>query len=495
MKCQDGRRLGSCATRALRQGLVAAAIYVQLCGFTCGQTPGNADAKLSAAESLTQSVEASFRNDASLADLFFIDQANGWSVGDRGVIWHTADGGVTWREQTSGVSSRLNSVFFLDASRGWAAGGESRPYARSTQGVLLQTTDGGATWSAAQNATLPLLSRVKFFDPNVGVAIGAGSAAHPSGVFVTHDGGRDWQPLPADKAGYWLAGDFLDAGAGAVAASAGEFATIARQRVQHSPLAMPSLRSTHAMQLIGPASGWLVGDGGLVMTTADLGHSWQSALGELPHGVAADFNFHALAVHGESAWVAGSPGTESFPFGGRRQELAGVCQRSIRVRFARWRSSMHSRAGPPATWGQSWPRATAANPGSNSEPAALGRRSCAVSHGRRRAARVNCRARRGGRLHRGREPIACGECRRCAQRRRDKRPSARGDDSGWRRGIRDCLALPAAAERSRSYAGRHAGRAEPCERWSGDRADGTSSRADSAHVAAGCGRYAPRASG
>jgi hypothetical protein len=153
---------------------------------------------------------------------------------------------------------------------------------------------------------------MKFFDPNVGVAMGAGSAAHPSGVFVTHDGGRVWQPLPADKAGYWLAGDFLDAEAGAVAASAGEFATIARRRVQHSPLAMPSLRSTNAMQLIAPASGWLAGDGGLVMTTADLGHSWQSALGELPHGIAADFNFHALAVYGESVWIAGSPGTKVF---------------------------------------------------------------------------------------------------------------------------------------------------------------------------------------
>jgi photosystem II stability/assembly factor-like uncharacterized protein len=311
MGCQDGHRHGSREIRcALRHRILVAAICFQLCGFACAQESGSGPQKLSTAESLAQSVEASFRNDAALADVFFIDSVNGWAVGDRGVIWHTVDGGATWREQSSGTSCRLNSVFFLDARRGWAAGGEHRPYGRSTRGVLLETIDGGVTWHAAQNATLPLLTRIKFFDPNVGVAAGAGSAAHPSGVFATHDGGRVWQPLPADRAGHWLAGDFLDAEAGAVAASAGEFATIAQQRVKHSPLAMPSLRGTHAMRLVGPASGWLVGDGGLLMTTADLGHSWQSALGELPHDIAADFNFHALAVHGENVWIAGAPGTK-----------------------------------------------------------------------------------------------------------------------------------------------------------------------------------------
>ncbi len=313
MNCQDGCRLGSGEIRCTpRHGILAVAIYFQLCGFASAQLPAGAAPKPSAAESLAKSVEASFRNDAALADVFFIDQANGWAVGDRGVIWHTADGGASWWEQPSGVSCRLNCVFFLDARRGWAAGGEHRPYGRATQGVLLRTTDGGTTWSTEQTATLPLLNRVKFFDPNVGIAMGASSAAHPSGVFVTHDGGRVWQPLPADKAGYWLAGDFLDAQAGAVAASAGDFATIASRRVKQSPLTMPSLRGTHAMRLVAPASGWLVGDGGLVMTTADLGHTWQSALGELPYGIAAEFNFHALAVHGENVWIAGSPGTRVF---------------------------------------------------------------------------------------------------------------------------------------------------------------------------------------
>ena len=327
MTGQDDRRF-CVGTLAPRHALLAAAIHIQLVGLANAQTVTSAAATASAVPYRSTSIEASLRNDAALADVFFADRINGWAVGDRGVIWHTADGGATWHQQASGVWCRLNSVYFIDSRRGWVAGGENRSHARSNQGVVLQTTDGGATWSVMPNLLLPLLSRIKFFNPNTGVAIGAGSAAHPSGVFVTHDGGANWQQLPADKAGDWSAGDFLDAQAGAVAASAGEFGTIAQHQVKYSPLAMPSMRSAHAMKLIAPAGGWLVGDGGLLMTTADLGHTWQSPPGALPRGAAEHFDFHALAVQGEHIWIAGSPGTRLFhsPDGGKSWQACATGQ-------------------------------------------------------------------------------------------------------------------------------------------------------------------------
>jgi hypothetical protein len=166
---------------------------------------------------------------------------------------------------------------------------------------------------------LPLLTGIKFFDANVGIAFGVTSAVQSSGVIVTRDGGATWQPLTADSAGCWLAGDFLDPSAGAVAGPAGRFATLARGRVMPSPLATASLRSFHVLRLAAPASGWIVGDGGLVMTTSDLGRSWQSPTSDLPGHAADLFDFHALAVHGQKVWIAGSPGTRVFhsPDGGQ----------------------------------------------------------------------------------------------------------------------------------------------------------------------------------
>ncbi len=266
----------------------------------------------------------SFRHDAALADVCFVDRATGWAVGDRGVIWHSRDGGATWQQQTSGVECGLNSVFFLDSRRGWAVGGECRSYANSSRGVVLRTIDGGENWTAVPRPMLPLLAQVKFFDANRGVAIGQATSFYPAGLFVTQDGGETWQALPADRAGGWSAGDFLDIETGAVAGPAGRFATLARRRVVHSPQATASLRSFHALRLVAPTGGWLVGDGGLVMTTGDLGHTWQTPSAELPEAVAGHFDFHAVAVQGPQVWVAGSPGTRVFhsPDGGQSWQAA-----------------------------------------------------------------------------------------------------------------------------------------------------------------------------
>jgi photosystem II stability/assembly factor-like uncharacterized protein len=205
-------------------------------------------------------------------------------------------------------------VFFLDAARGWAVGGTQKPYTQSTAGVTLRTVDGGATWTAvaADQGSLPALFGVRFFDTQHGIAYGAPGPMSPSGVYATRDGGATWQPLACEGAGHWFAGDFLAPDAGAVAGPNGRFATIALTQVVDSPLASGSLRSLRAMRLVAPTGGWLVGDGGFVATTNDLGHSWQSPSGEFPTGAAGQFDFCAVAVDGPRVWIAGSPGTRVF---------------------------------------------------------------------------------------------------------------------------------------------------------------------------------------
>lgn len=255
------------------------------------------------------------QQDASIADIAFVDRGTGWAVGDRGVIWHTDDGGLQWKLQTSGVTCSLATVSFIDEKRGWVAGGTTPPLAQGSRGVLLATTDGGATWTEVEQATLPAVTRIKFFDASHGIAAGSMSPLFPSGVIATKDGGKTWQPLAADAPGEWLAADFPDADTGAVAGRGGEFATVMRRRVTRSPSAMPNSRSYRALRLAPPTGGWLVGDGGLVMTTRDLGNSWETPGGDLPAGVAANFDFHAIAVLGTNIWVAGSPGTRVFHSG------------------------------------------------------------------------------------------------------------------------------------------------------------------------------------
>jgi photosystem II stability/assembly factor-like uncharacterized protein len=257
-------------------------------------------------------ITRAFRNDAALNSLSFINQSTGWAVGDRGVIWHTEDAGATWRQQQSPVSSSLNAVFFVDAHRGWAVGGQCQPYTSATRGIVLRTDDGGTTWQQLPQPLLPSLCGIRFFDRNHGIAFGQPASYTPSGVYSTRDAGNTWQPLPSDASGSWLAGDFLEPDAGAVAGPAGRIATLVRRKVVESPLAASSLRSFRAMRLVAPTGGWAVGDGGLLMTTSDLGHSWQTPPASLPETAADHFDFQAVAVEGPNVWIAGSPGTRIF---------------------------------------------------------------------------------------------------------------------------------------------------------------------------------------
>jgi photosystem II stability/assembly factor-like uncharacterized protein len=284
--------------------------FVAACCLLAGAARAQSPAVV--ASDVPVTVGQTMQNDASLADVAFVDRENGWAVGDRGVIWHTNDGGKTWRLQASGVACRLASVCFLDQSHGWAGGGAMQPYAHASRGVLLTTSNGGATWTEVEQSTLPAIARTRFFDSLRGIAAGGASPLFPSGVFTTHDGGKTWQALPSDANGQWLAADFPDAETGAVAGAAGRVATLMRRRVVESPSAVSSSRAYRALRLAPPTEGWLVGDGGLVMLTHDLGNSWQTPPGDLPDFVRENFDFAAVAVVGPQVWVVGAPGTRVF---------------------------------------------------------------------------------------------------------------------------------------------------------------------------------------
>jgi len=255
---------------------------------------------------------AAMRSAARLNGICFVDPQRGWVVGDRGTIWHTDDGGRHWHLQRSAVSCRLESVCFLDATTGWAAGGFSHPYVHNGSGLILTTRDGGQHWARIPGLILPALKQIGFFDAGHGWAIGCPSSVFPSGGLVTQSGGRNWSPLSGARTPGWTAGDFLDLHNGALAGRNGMAAVVRRGGIEPARSLGFGLRSVKRLTLVPPVYGWLIGDGGLVMMTGDLGTSWQTPPGELPEGSSGHFDFAALAVRGPRCWIAGSPGTRVF---------------------------------------------------------------------------------------------------------------------------------------------------------------------------------------
>ena len=251
------------------------------------------------------------RADARLADVCFVTPQRGWAVGDRGAIWHTDNGGQEWHLQESGVACPLESVFFLDEQIGWAVGGFTQPYTHGGVGVVLTTRDGGRQWTRENKLLLPALKKVRFFDENRGWVVGCPSALYPTGAFVSDSGGRGWNTLFGARTRGWNAADFLDPQTGAIASEGMPF-VVRRGGIEPARTPPFGLRGVRDLKLVPPVHGMLVGDGGLIMLTPDLGMTWQSPQGELPNGVAAHFDFRTLEIRGTRCWIAGSPGTRIF---------------------------------------------------------------------------------------------------------------------------------------------------------------------------------------
>ena len=54
--------------------------------------------------------------------IHFVDEKNGWILGDNGLILKTGTSGVSWKAQDNGTIEALLSGIFLDARSGWAVG-------------------------------------------------------------------------------------------------------------------------------------------------------------------------------------------------------------------------------------------------------------------------------------------------------------------------------------------------------------------------------------
>lgn len=272
---------------------------------------------------------AQLRNpdDAALHAVQVVDGKEGWAVGDEGVVWHTIDGGRTWERQSTGTRASLRSLHFLDPYFGWVAGREELPGGGSA-GVILYTQDGGLTWKRVLRNSLPPINRVCFADDKTGYLAGDGSDAYPSGLFVTHDAGRTWQPIPGPRCPAWYAADFNGPGEGALAGAWNRQATVRRERLFQVDSDILGGRTLRGL-VLRDQGGIAVGEGGLVLLSeGSKGASWNFADLKLPPRVGETWDFHAVHGSGAHYWVVGRPGSVALhsPDRGRSWEMVRTGQ-------------------------------------------------------------------------------------------------------------------------------------------------------------------------
>lgn len=122
-----------------------------------------------------------FQDLYTFRSLFFVDQNNGWVVGQSGIIMSTTDGGTSWNHQNSGTTEDLFSVNFYDLENGWIVGRNN---------TVLQTTNRGVKWETVNidQDTSQIVYYVKFTDNNNGWII-----TNHGKVFKTENSGKTWK--------------------------------------------------------------------------------------------------------------------------------------------------------------------------------------------------------------------------------------------------------------------------------------------------------------
>ncbi|MEA2492998.1 MAG: hypothetical protein QOJ29_909, partial [Thermoleophilaceae bacterium] len=210
----------------------------------------------------------------SARDLQLVTTSEGWLLKDDGLFW-VGDAASSAREITPNTdAARISTVFFRDASHGWAVASSGRDDAGVAFDVF-RTTTGGSSWTRSKLVTSPAASApsaLDFVDASHGwllVAVESSSNFSVAELYRTTDGGATWERLEAPSGG--------------------------------------------TVRFVTPTLGYISGGpaGDKLFVTRDGGTSWQAVTVELPHAFS-----QALPVYGTPSFKDARTGVLSVTLGG-----------------------------------------------------------------------------------------------------------------------------------------------------------------------------------
>lgn len=131
--------------------------------------------------------------DLNLKYIHAIDSTNIWIGGDSSYILYTSDMGSNWTIQYFNPDFKINDIFFLDSSLGYAI--ESGTDGINVLNNILYTTNGGINWEAKRFRPDNVnIYSICFVSDSLGVIAGDGVFA------ITTNKGNDWNEVQRDSA-------------------------------------------------------------------------------------------------------------------------------------------------------------------------------------------------------------------------------------------------------------------------------------------------------
>ncbi len=215
-------------------------------------------------------------------DVCFVDSKTGWAVGNDGTILHTTDGS-SWAPQQSNTPNNLFGVSFVDELLGWVVG---------AGGKILITTDGGTTWSTQPSGTSKDLQDVFLMDLNFGWISG-----NTGTLLVTDNGGILWEPQITSTFKDLLGIFFVDYLTGWTTGKEGTILSsvdggITWVAQTNNPLD-GSLTGINDVYFVSTQIGWAVAKAGNILHTTNGGNNWSKQISGTSMGFNDLFFFDA----------------------------------------------------------------------------------------------------------------------------------------------------------------------------------------------------------
>jgi len=231
-----------------------------------------------------------------LEDLTFLDENNGWVVGD--TILHTTNGGATWVGQSCGISGypEFGGVSFTSLNNGWTSGVVYDTVNYSDSVIILYTTNGGAFWSRYSFGFTGYLYDIAAIDSNNVWAVGSqnfvtNDSLHRERGVICHttDAGTSWQTQYSDSTGRYTGLQFTDATHGWIigsfysSLSMTGWGTVLRTTNGGTNWESVQVNADSADELVNMSftdatHGWIVGRNGygsVVASTTNGGSNWR----------------------------------------------------------------------------------------------------------------------------------------------------------------------------------------------------------------------------
>ena len=287
-------RIGRDSRSCLRQSLVVCCLLFAVCSSTASASSG----------AWTRQNSASL---SWLHGLFFLDQSRGWAAGSRGTLLSTTDSGKTWQKKTQPTEDAIRDIYFSDEDNGWLVCERNIYDLRSNnepRAYLLKTNDGGQHWSRVnmRGATADArLTRAIFSRSGRGWTFGEGGA-----IYTTNDSGENWLRLQTPTRYLLLGGAFIDENSGWVVGAGSTILQTSDGGETWHESRLPNAAKVrfNSTSFVDARLGWAVGSGGAIYRTINGGRSWHPQIS----GVTGDL-FDVKFVDAVEGWAVGAEGT------------------------------------------------------------------------------------------------------------------------------------------------------------------------------------------